>query len=34
MEREIKFLPAPKGNYGIYGVDLRMYLKKVRAEIR
>ena len=33
MEREIKFLPAydernnPKGNYGIHGVDLRMYLK-------
>jgi len=33
MERETKFLPAwdkrndPKGNYGIHGVDLRMYLK-------
>lgn len=33
MERETKFLPAydkrndPKGNYGIHGADLRMYLK-------
>ena len=33
MERETKFYPAydkrndPKGNYGIHGVELRMYLK-------
>jgi hypothetical protein len=33
MERITKFIPAydernnPKGNYGIHGVDLRMYLK-------